>query len=185
MLTLAAGCVTIGLAPLLFWPTLHAALTAWRGTWLEVQSPSSLPALSFFHASLATLGVLGAFWFWRRAGRHGWVQGPTWDCGYAAPTARMQYTAGSFAAMITEWFSWILMPERRGHRPEGTHPGHAGHWVHTPETVLDRVIEPTARGILWLSETIRKIEQAQTQLRLFCLILGLIGAAAMVVVWEP
>ena len=32
----------------------------------------------------------------------------TWDCGYARPTARMQYTASSFAQPLTTLFRWLL-----------------------------------------------------------------------------
>lgn len=42
--------------------------------------------------------VLAAFLFRRRAMRGKTVgTSPTWDCGYLAPTAKMQYTPGSFA----------------------------------------------------------------------------------------
>ena len=68
------------------------------------------------------VGGRGAAWLWRRAHRGGWARAGTWDCGYAAPTARMQYTAGSFAGIITEWFAWILQPERHEHRPEAIVP---------------------------------------------------------------
>ena len=67
----------------------------------------------------------------------------TWDCGYAAPTARMQYTAGSFAGIITEWFAVDSAPRAaRAPRRTGCFPRRAARSEHTPETVLERVIEP-------------------------------------------
>ncbi len=38
--------------------------------------------------------------------------GVTWDCGYAQPTPRMQYTASSFAQPIVGFFSVFLRPKR-------------------------------------------------------------------------
>ncbi len=48
--------------------------------------------------------------------RGGVERGPTWGCGYAAPTPRMQYTASSFAQMLVGLFAWALRP--KVHRPE-------------------------------------------------------------------
>jgi hydrogenase-4 component B len=183
MLVLAAGCVAIGLAPFVFWPALHAAATAWSGTWADVPAPASLTTLGCVHIALALAAVAGAAWLWRRSHRGGWARGLTWDCGYAAPTARMQYTAGSFAGIITEWFAWILRPERRGHRPLETFPGHADVEERTPETVLERVVEPCARGVMWVSGAARRLQHGRTHAYILYLILGLAGVAVMVLEW--
>ncbi|MEI6810071.1 MAG: proton-conducting transporter membrane subunit, partial [bacterium] len=41
----------------------------------------------------------------------------TWDCGYAAPTPRMQYTASSFSQPVTNLFRRVLGPRTRAHLP--------------------------------------------------------------------
>ncbi len=184
MVVLASGCVAIGLVPTLFWPALHAAVRSWQGTWGEVAAPESLSVLGLVHAMLALGVVLGAGWLWRRVHRGGLVRGPTWDCGYAAPTARMQYTAGSFAGLLTEWFAWILRPERHGHRPLEVLPRSAAYGEHTPETVLERVIEPAARRVMWVSAMIRRLQHGRVQAYVFYLILGLVGVAAVALVWR-
>ena len=96
-----------------------------------------LAELGAFHVSLLLVGAWRDLLLWRRVRASGLRRSLTWDCGYAAPTARMQYTAGSFAATITEWFAWILRPERHEHRPEGAFPVGASFEEHTPETVLE------------------------------------------------
>ncbi|MFA6563814.1 MAG: proton-conducting transporter membrane subunit [Verrucomicrobiia bacterium] len=184
MLVLAAGCVAIGLAPFVFWPAVHTAVVAWQGTWADVPAPESLVTLGLVHLALAVSGVVGAIWLWRRAHRHGWVRGLTWDCGYAAPTARMQYTAGSFAGIITEWFAWILLPERHEHRPVEEFPRHAKFEEHTPETVLERVIEPVAWVVMWVSGVARRLQHGRTHAYILYLILGLIAVAVMTVLWS-
>lgn len=183
MLVLATGCVAIGLAPFVFWPALHTAVGAWRGTWTDVPAPESLTTLGLIHMTLAVAAVAGATWLWRRAHRDGWTRGLTWDCGYAAPSARMQYTAGSFAGIITEWFAWILRPERHEHRPEETFPRQASFEEHTPETVLERVIEPCARVVMWVSGGARRLQHGRTHAYILYLILGLAAVAAMTLAW--
>jgi hydrogenase-4 component B len=183
MLILAAVCVAIGLAPFVFWPAVHTAVGAWRDTWTDVPAPESLTTLGLVHVALAVSAVIGAAWLWRRAHRGGWARAGTWDCGYAAPTARMQYTAGSFAGIITEWFAWILQPERHGHRPEATFPRRAAFEEHTPETVLERVIEPCARLVMWVSGVARRLQHGRTHAYILYLILGLAAVAAMTLAW--
>ncbi len=184
MLVLAAGCVAIGLAPFVFWPAVRTAVTAWRDTWVDAPAPESLTTLGFVHAALAVSAVAGAVWLWRRAHRHGWARGLTWDCGYTAPTARMQYTAGSFAGIITEWFAWILLPERHAHRPAETFPRRAEFAEHTPETVLERVIEPFARVVMWISGVARRLQHGRTHAYILYLIIGLAAVAVMTLVWD-
>jgi len=134
---------------------------------------------------LAAAGVAAAAWLWRRSHRDGWARALTWDCGYAAPSARMQYTAGSFAGIITEWFAWILQPERHEHRPELTFPPQASFEEHTPETVLERVIQPCARGVLWISAGVRRLQHGRTHAYILYLIIGLAAVGAMTLAWGP
>jgi hydrogenase-4 component B len=183
MVGLALGCVGIGLAPLIVWPAVSSGVADWQGTWVAVPAPESLRTLGLIHMALALAAVGGAAWLWRRAHRVGCVRGPTWDCGYAFPTARMQYTAGSFAGIITEWFAWILQPVRHAHRPEALFPGQASLEEHTPETVLERVIEPVARGVMWVSGLSRRLQQGRVQAYLLYLIIGLAAVAALAVAW--
>lgn len=49
----------------------------------------------------------------------------TWDCGYAAPSARMQYTAASFAAPILELFRALFRNRPGTQLPAGLFPGPA------------------------------------------------------------
>ena len=123
MLVLGAACVAIGLAPAVFWPAVARAVAAWQPAWAERRR-----RLRCRRSAVAMWRWRRSRW-WRRSGSGGRRNAAaasqralTWDCGYAAPTARMQYTAGSFAGIITEWFAWILRPERHEQRPERSFP---------------------------------------------------------------
>lgn len=181
MVLLGAACVAIGLAPVVFWPAVLRAVDVWNPAWLGAETPVPLATLGNVHLAVALLALTAAIWLWRRVRRGALVRAVTWDCGYAAPTARMQYTAGSFAGLITEWFAWILRPVRHEHRPDGTLPAHASLSQHTPETVLEYALEPAGGVIMHLSSTVRRLQHGRVQAYLLYLVIGL--AALVVVVW--
>jgi hydrogenase-4 component B len=87
-------------------------------------------------ASAGLLGaiLLGALWLAAR-GRAA-APAPTWDCGYAAPDARMQYTASSFGDGLVGLLAFALRPVV--HLPRAGGAFHS----HVPDTVLDRVVLP-------------------------------------------
>src|SRR5439155_14017674 len=96
MLALAGVCVTIGLAPILFWRIVVRAVGSWHPEWVAVEAPLPLGALGSVQAGLAILLVVTGVCLWRKAHVNGLRRGLTWDCGYAEPTVRMQYTSASF-----------------------------------------------------------------------------------------
>ncbi|ACB75738.1 proton-conducting transporter membrane subunit [Opitutus terrae] len=192
MLLLAACCVAIGLAPVFFWPALAHAIDAWRPAWSGAVAlandaggarlnPEQAPlaALGACHVALAGLGVVLAWVLWRQVRRNGVTRFMTWDCGYAAPTPRMQYTAGSFAEILTGWFSWILRPQAHVERPVGPFPKRAEHRVHTPETVLEFVIEPVGRVVLAISGAVRRLQHGRLQFYILYLFVGVVAIALL------
>jgi hydrogenase-4 component B len=178
--TLALACCALGLAPVVFWPALARVVGAWRPAWAGAEPPAPLAAISLAHIALAILAGAAAWWLWARIQRHGLRRAPTWDCGYAAPTARMQYTASSFASTITEWFAWILRPERHRHVPADAFPAAASCAEHTPETVLERIVEPSGGLVLRVSLAARRLQHGRVQAYLFYLLVGLAALAGLV-----
>lgn len=180
MVLLGAACVAIGLAPVVFWPAILRAVDVWNPVWLGAETSVPLVALGKVHLAVALLALAAAVWLWRRTRRGGLSRAVTWDCGYAAPTARMQYTAGSFAGIITEWFAWILRPERHEHRPEVVLPQHASFSTHTPETVLEYAVEPAGGLVMRLSMAARRLQHGRVQSYLLYLLIGLAALAVVV-----
>ncbi len=185
MLTLAVACVAIGLAPTVVWPAIARAAHAWNPTRPSLVAPDSLGTLSLLHVALALVALGAAVFLLRHARRNGLRHAVTWDCGYATPSPTMQYTAGSFAALITGWFSWILRPERHAVAPAGAFPAHATFAEHTPETVLDRFIAPVARVVLQLSGAARRLQHGRVQAYVFYLVAGVAALAAIVLTGKP
>jgi hydrogenase-4 component B len=182
MLVLGAACVAIGLTPALFWPALATAAAAWQPAQANALPSAPLVTLGAFNLALAALVTLAAALLWRRVRHNGVSRAGTWDCGYAAPTPRMQYTAGSFAGIITDWFAWILRPERHAHLPRGIFPASADFAEHTPETVLEKVVEPAGALVMRVSAAVRRLQHGRVQSYIFYLLLGLAALAILAVV---
>ncbi len=180
MLVLAVGCVAIGLAPVVFWPAVLRAVDVWNPVWAGTETPVALSSLGMAHVALAILALAAAGWLWRRVRRGGLTRALTWDCGYVAPTPRMQYTAGSFAGIIIEWFAWILRTERHERRPEVLLPVSASFREHTPETVLERIVEPASGMVMRASTAARSLQHGRVQSYLLYLLIGLAALAVLV-----
>jgi len=179
MLVLGAACVAIGVAPVVFWPAVARAMDVWNPVWVGAPPPA-LSALSIFHVTLAVIVVALTGWLWRRVRRGGLVRALTWDCAYALPTGRMQYTAGSFAGIINEWFAWILRPERHQLLPENLFPAVARYAEHTPETVLEKIVQPAALLVMRASTAARSLQHGRVQAYLLYLLIG-VGALSLLV----
>ena len=180
MLALAAACVAIGLAPAIFWPAVATATAEWEPAWADMTPPAPLVILGACHLALALLALVAWVFLWRRVRQNGVTRAVTWDCGYAAPTPRMQYTAGSFAGIITGWFEWILRPRRHVEPPAGPFPQKAGFSEHTPETVLELVIEPVGNVVLAVADSARRLQHGRLQFYILYLVIGLAALAMMV-----
>jgi len=182
MWVLAALCVAIGFAPVLFWPLVARAAGVWNPAWaLLTDVPAPLSTLGPVQAALAVLVVVAAVWLWRYSQRNSLKRALTWDCGYALPTARMQYTGGSFGGIAAGWFFWILRPEFKARRPRGIFPEGASQVERVPETVLERVIGPVAERVMRVSTAVRQLQQGRLQSYILYLVAGLAALAVLVV----
>jgi hydrogenase-4 component B len=181
MLALALVCVAIGLGPVLLWPAVTHAVNAWDPAWICPQPPVAWLALGRMHVVLAVLTLGAAVGLWLLVQRHGLRRGVTWDCGYAQPAARMQYTSGSLAGLAASWFVWILRPERHVRRPRGPWPASSRRLERVPETVLEHVLVPGATAVLYASTVVRRLQHGRLQLYILYLALGF--ATLAVLVW--
>ena len=184
MVVLAGACVVIGLGPMLVWPAVALAAGTWHPAWAGAGAPASLVTLGWVQAALVVLAVSAAAVLWQQVLRQGRRVAPTWDCGYSQPTARMQYTAGSFAGILTGWFAFILQPIRHDARPLGLSPVTARYDEHTPETVLERIVEPVGALVMRGAVAARRLQHGRVQAYLAYLLVGIALLAAVVLQGE-
>lgn len=191
MLALSVLCFLLGLAPFLLWPVLKRVAFTWNPAWLEGASTPALldrlevPSLKILAATqlgLALLLTLACWFIWRKTHRNGVRRAPTWDCGYAAPNARMQYTAASFSDTVSPWFKWLLKPQDEWHKPRGILPSSSRRLSVIPETVLVFVVTPLARLIMRLSAAVRRRQHGHLQSYILYLLAGLLALALLTLV---
>jgi hydrogenase-4 component B len=156
MLILAAGCVLVPLAAVPIVRSLTPALATIAGQPEQVVSEQMTTALGSlgFVAAIAVLvfivaSILTLLRFWLLWGREVGA-GPTWDCGYARPTTRMQYSASSFAQGVTDFFALLLQTRRKLVPVRGTFPIEASLETETPDIALERGYQPLLLGAKWL-----------------------------------
>jgi hydrogenase-4 component B len=182
MLVLAGICLTIGLAPVLFWQAISRAVEAWQPKWAVGPPPAPLATLGCAHLGLAGLLAAAAVLLWRKTRANGLRRGATWDCGYAAPTARMQYSSGSFAGIVADWFGWILRPVRKLRRPRGEFPADAICLERFPETVLERLVWPVSRMIMRVSTATRRLQHGRLQSYILYVLAGLAALGIFILI---
>ena len=185
MLALAAVCLAIGLGPIVVWPIATRAASAWHAGWGAVPAPPALVTLGQVHLLLVMLGILSVVTLFRHTRLNGLRRSVTWDCGFAEPRARMQYSAASFASIVAGWFTWILWPQSTNRPPRGVMPSRALRVALIPETVLERLVRPAGSLITQLSGAARRFQHGGLQLYVLYVLGGLFAIGTIVFVQRP
>ena len=126
-------CVAIGASQALVVPVLDPVVRSWLP--LTPAPPPLAELLPWWplmaaNAALAA-GILGVAWVLKlRTRRVAPAASLTWDCGYACPSPRMQYTAASFAAPVLDPFRGLLHARIHRKPVAGFFPGSATEDVH-------------------------------------------------------
>ena len=182
MLFLAALCLAIGLcAPrvvLAMAPAVGCIVRMPLAETVHVLSAAALP-LSGIVLCAAGFLFLAALLGWTRlriAGRDAPARTGTWDCGYARPTARMQYTASSFAQPLTDLFRVFLGTRRKFTPPQGALPTQPSAFhSETPDIFTERCFRPLGNGIAWLMAHPRRLQLGRVQVYVLYVALTLIA----------
>ena len=167
MAVLAAACVVIGLRPTLVMAPLEAAVRAWSPAVGPLPSLEALAPLGWVSAAgFGLLALATGILLVRRLIAHGKAEasGPTWDCGYARPTARMQYTGTSFAQPLVDLFRFALRPRVKRPEPHGPLPGGTGFETDTPDIVLDGAVLPVFEAANRVLPRVHAFQRGQTHL---------------------
>ena len=181
MVALAACCVLIGfLAPLAVRAVLPAVgmLVPVSTDALDAGIAPVLAPLGWITAGCAAFAALVCLLALLRArllaGRTVGETG-TWDCGYAQPTARMQYTASSFAQPLMVVFAGVLGTRRVGSKLKGTFPEAASFASETPDPFRERFYDPLFTRTLQLLAHLRGAQHGRVQMYVLYIALTLIA----------
>ena len=166
MSLLAAGCIAIGVLPVLVMPLVDRVVAAWLRAGPPPPALGELvPWTALMGADAALLAAVGALALWLRvrSRREPRAQVVTWDCGYARLGPTMAYTASSFAQILVALYGWLLAPrEAGGTRPE-LFPTSGRFHSSVPERVLDDVLVPAWARLRRALVPLRALQQGRIQ----------------------
>jgi hydrogenase-4 component B len=182
MLVLAIGCFAIGLFPLGVVPMVESAVQAWSAQPAPESLCDAVPLKALTAAGLGLLCLVAALVFAlrRRLQVKRVRQGPTWDCGYARPSGRMQYTGSSLGDSLVALTSFLLWPTKRRSALRGHFPPPTVFESVVPDAVLDRLVTPIfdvfGKYLPWL----RILQQGKTNIYLLYILIVMI----MLLIWS-
>ena len=186
MAALAAGCALVGLVPALLVGRMAGALeslTRLPAATIELGlAPALLPLAWITLAAAVLLALIAALSRWRRwqLTRRPVGETLTWDCGYARPTPRMQYTASSFARPLTLLFGGFLRTRTTRVAPAGPFPQQAALATATPDVFRDALFRPAFRLASGMLAKLRWLQHGRVQLYVLYILLTLV----VLLVWK-
>jgi formate hydrogenlyase subunit 3/multisubunit Na+/H+ antiporter MnhD subunit len=106
---------------------------------------------------------------------------PTWDCGYARPGPRMQYTARSFSELLAARFlpRW-LAPRVRIDGPGGCFPGAAMLASEERDPITARVYEPLFSALAARFARLRALQQGNAHVYVAYILSAVLAALAWI-----
>ena len=181
---LAAACVLIGFAsPLLVAPLSSALAFGFDPRLgLEFTAAAAIPLLYISAGALtlaAALALIAVFRKFLLRGRKP-AEGPTWDCGYAAPSARMQYGASSFVQPLTDFFQPILRTGRHYSGLKGFFPSGADFHTEASPVFYNHLYTPAMNFVKRLAFRYSWLQHGRLQLYILYIVTALIA----LLVWK-
>lgn len=140
----------------------------------ELESASAI-LQHFVFASLLLLALTGAFTVLRKLllGKRSVRQAVTWDCGYAQPDARMQYTATSFAQPLTDLFRIFLRTRKTISLPEGLFPADSSFHTESSDISERYLYAPVFQWVGLLLSKLQWLQHGRLQIYILYIVLVL------------
>lgn len=104
---------------------------------------------------------------------------PTWDCGYAAPTARMAWTGTAFSQPLADTFAAILRPRVHMKHVKGLFPGDSAIAVETDDAGVTHFWGPLFHACARFFQRIHLLQNGSLHFYVLLMIL----AVAALLIW--
>ncbi|MGD9780961.1 MAG: proton-conducting transporter membrane subunit [Kiritimatiellia bacterium] len=163
MALLAALCLAIGLAVGFAVRFLEPAVAMLVDSAAAAEAARWADPVSVGALWLALLALVAGLVLVRRGllAKRSVRETATWDCGYAAPSARMQYTATGFAQPLTHGAQALLRSHLEFHPPRGVFPDSASFHSETRDLARANLFEPLFRTTADLLGRLRWLQQGR------------------------
>lgn len=96
-----------------------------------------------------------------------------WDCGFAKPTSRMQYTGTAFVQPLVDYFSAILRPIRQLVRVEGLFPTRGSCEIRMEDGGIRGFWGPLFRLVGWVSRKVHRLQCGYLHVYLLIMVVSL------------
>ena len=161
MVLLGALCFLIGVFPIIISPVIDSIIgKPFLTDILPVKMLSIVSIILFTAILLFIVLFIVLFLILTKRAR----KSITWDCGYAKPDNRMQYSASSFAGSITNSFNWALHSHEKKPNIKVFFPQRKTNYIsHVNELVLDRLILPFYKKMKSFFFFFNRFQQGQIQ----------------------
>jgi len=164
---LALGVVARGAFDLLPFSPAEIRLEGWNLLWIGHR-------LSILFFGLYGAGLLLLLFRWFLLSRRALEQRGTWDCGYAVPTARMQYSGSSLIWPILECFRVLVRPRIQGEDVRNLFPKGARIETQTDDLVMKGIYVPFFHMVERFAARLRFIQEGRNQLYVLYLALTIL-----------
>jgi NADH:ubiquinone oxidoreductase subunit 5 (subunit L)/multisubunit Na+/H+ antiporter MnhA subunit len=180
-LVLAAGCLLVGLSAPWILPML-APIAAGVAR-VEPMASDALvegvtgPLSRVVWAAAGLIGIALALTVLRRAllARRRVEHAITWDCGYARPSVRMQYTGSSYVQPATTLFASLLRTRTRSVPPVGLFPPSSSFSTETPDVCTEALYRPAFAAIARVAGRLRWLQHGRLHIYILYIALTLIA----------
>jgi hypothetical protein len=178
MALLAGLCLGVGLFPTLGIRLLLPACAATNlipaAELAAVDVARPLAAIALITSVLLVTAVAAALWLRRRSRPAPASRPGTWDCGFAAPSPRVQYGQAALVQGLVGLLGWAVLPRRRAVALGERFPAPAAQTLDVPDLVLDRLILPSVGALSRVALHLRLIQQGKIQVYVLYVLVTLI-----------
>jgi len=181
MAILALLCIVIGLAAPAVVAALNTVVAAATGLTPQLSQSRLALVTGPLMIAVAVFGVfiLLAVLAWalrdRLLARAGVRSGPVWGCGYPRPTAKMQYTASSFAQPLTRQFHLVLRSREAFVPPQGYFPKAASYSSDSSDPFYRLLFAPIFQWFDHVLGRLKVIQQGHVHVYVLYLVVTLIA----------
>jgi NADH:ubiquinone oxidoreductase subunit 5 (subunit L)/multisubunit Na+/H+ antiporter MnhA subunit len=181
MLGLAVLCIALGFAGPLVVTALAKVVAAASRLPVAQVSASLEPvsaSLTTATAVFAVFAVVAALLWAARSQRlavAGVRRAPVWGCGFRRPTARMQYTASSFAQPLVTQFSLFIANREALAPPSGYFPVAASYASDSGDPFLRLLFVPTFRWFVRVARWLNVVQHGHIHVYVLYIAITLIA----------
>lgn len=153
----------------------------------EMIKAAALPLAYNGAFALLLMWLCVGFMLWRNILRrkHPDAVRGTWDCGFAEPTARMQYTATAFIQPLTDLFDGILRQKKRVVKVQALFPEKASMETETPDGGTRWLWAPLFRIGSYLSNRVRHLQSGMLHIYIAFMVLAILAMLLWCFVFSP